>query len=241
MTDPRQPLVEEIDPETGMVKMSDRRKARIRDVAESRQQAVVVLEDIYDPHNAMAVIRSCDAFGVQRICIIAEKQKGFKKSNIGKSSSASARKWLDIDFYDSTETCLKELKEAGYTLVSTTLADDSVTMDAVDFIANPKTALIFGNEHRGISDIAAAMSDVKMIVPMTGMVQSLNLSVTAAITIHEMTRQRRVAGMEPFLYQGDAREALVKDFLTRGSRAPKPSPLDAIDPPEGGTSEGPKS
>lgn len=231
MTDPNAPAVTEIDPETGMLKMLDRRKDRIRAVAEARQQAVVVLEDIYDPHNAMAVIRSCDAFGIQRICIIAEKQKHFKKSNIGKSSSASARKWLDIDFYDSTEECLTSLKEDGFTLVSTMLAEDSVSMDDVDFLANPKTALIFGNEHRGVSDKAAAMSDVKMIVPMTGMVQSLNLSVTAAICIHEMTRQRREAGMETFQFQGDARENLVQDFLQRGSRAPKPSRLDEIDPP----------
>lgn len=195
--------------------LTEERRAKIDKVIAGRQQGVVVLEDIYDPHNAMAVMRSCDAFGIQDIYVINASVKKFNPRKVGKQTSSSANKWLNFHCFDTTEDCLKELKSQGYTIVATVLDDESKPIHEVDFTAEAKIALMFGNEHAGLTQEALAMSDIKINIPMTGMVQSLNLSVTAAISVYEMTRQRRAKGMQDFSFDEAAREKLLEDFTKR--------------------------
>jgi tRNA (guanosine-2'-O-)-methyltransferase len=195
---------------------TERRRERLIEVARARQQGVVVLEDIHDPHNAEAVFRSCDAMGFQRVCLVFEKSEPFDPRRIGKISSASANKWLTFETYDSTTDCLGRLHDEGYELVATVLAEDAEPIFEADF-TSPRTALLFGNEHRGLSEQAVALADRKLMIPMRGMVQSLNLSVTAALCLYELTRQRMAHGIDGFLYADDEQQALADEFLVRGS------------------------
>lgn len=167
---------------------TDRGK-KIQEVLARRNDNMVILEDIHDPHNAAAVWRSCDAFGIGKVCLIFDKEKKFNPKNVGKVSSSSANKWIDFEIFYSTEECLRTLKDNGYTIYGTVLDRNATTLQTTNF-QRQKNALLFGNEHRGLSEMAIKMSDHKIYIPMNGMVQSLNLSVTAGICLYEMERQR---------------------------------------------------
>jgi tRNA (guanosine-2'-O-)-methyltransferase len=168
---------------------SPARLSKLHHVASQRQQGVVILENISDPHNAAAVLRSCESFGIAHIYYIFETTPRFNPARIGKASSSSANKWLEFSIFESTKECLAHVKTQGYTIFGTVLADDAVSLYDASFL-EPKTALMFGNEHAGLTQEAIEGCDVKVMLPMRGFVQSLNLSVTAGIFLFELTRQR---------------------------------------------------
>ncbi len=172
---------------------SDIRIKKIKAVISKRQEGMVVLEDIHDPHNAAAIWRTCDAFGFQKVSLIFEKEKSFNPKITGKTSSGSANKWLSFETYKSTKECIKELKEKNFTIYATVLDKTAKKINQIKF-KNNKTAIMFGNEHSGLSKTAIEMADEKIYIPMKGMVQSLNLSVTAAIILYEIDRQRKGLG-----------------------------------------------
>lgn len=149
----------------------------------------MVLEDIHDPHNAAAVWRSADGFGFQKVYLIFEQEKPFNPKKIGKASSGSANKWLDFKIFKSTKKCLDELKKDGYKVFATILDKEAKKLSKMNFRIK-KVAIMLGNEHRGLSETAIKMADEKIYIPMKGMVQSFNLSVTAAIMMYEIDRQR---------------------------------------------------
>ena len=190
------------------------RMQRYREVAEGRQQGVVVLEDIHDPHNAEAVFRSCDAFGFQRVCLIFDEEEPFDPRRVGKLSSSSANKWLDFEVYSSAKECLDALHGEGYEVAATVAEGEAEEVYAAELTAT-RIAVMLGNENRGLSPEAVALADRRLTVPMTGMVRSLNLSVTAAIVLFEVTRQRRRAGFEAFLLAPEEQEALRQRLSER--------------------------
>jgi tRNA (guanosine-2'-O-)-methyltransferase len=173
-----------------MKELSLERKKRINKVVAQRQaDIIVVLEDIYNPHNAEAIFRTCDAFGIQNVYLIFEKQTPFEPQNVGKLTSSSANKWLSFKIFSTTETCIKELQENAYQIYATSLSDKAQSIFDLSF-ENKKIALLFGNEHAGLSPTALKMANFITFIPMKGMVQSLNLSVSAALYMFEVTRQR---------------------------------------------------
>lgn len=194
---------------------TERRRERLIHVARRRQQGAIVLEDIHDPHNAEAVFRSADALGFQRVCLVFERGEPFDPRRIGKLSSASANKWLSFESYDSTRECLDRLHQEGYETVATVVNQDAESIFGIE-LAKARTALLFGNEHRGLSEQAVARAKRRLTIPMSGMVGSLNLSVTAALCLYELTRQRRARGTAQYLYPEDAQQALSDEFLKRG-------------------------
>lgn len=179
-----------------------------------RQQGAIVLQDIHDSHNAEAVLRTADALGFQRICLIFEHEQAFDPLRVGKQSSSSANKWLSYESYHSTAECLGTLRAAGHQIVATTIEGDCESVFSAQLDA-AKIALMLGNEHRGLSGEALELSDRRLTIPMRGMVQSLNLSVTAAICLYEITRQRFTRGMEHYLLPEDERASLLGDLLKR--------------------------
>lgn len=168
--------------------MSETRQKKISRVMSRRHEGIVVLEDIHDPHNAAAVWRNCDAFGFGKVYLIFNKEKQFDPKKVGKASSSSANKWLEFEIFESTEKCLEKLKSGGYTIYATVLDREAKGLGEAKF--EKKTAICFGNEHRGLSDAAVKMADEKIYIPMKGMVQSLNLSVSAGIVMWEFVRKR---------------------------------------------------
>ncbi len=169
--------------------MTPEREQKIKAVISRRQEGIIVLEDIHDPHNAAAVLRSCDAFGFQKVCFITEQEKRFNPRRVGKLSSASASKWLDLEYFKSTKACISSLKRRGFHVIATALDEKATPLARLD-LSSPKIALMFGNEHRGLSKEALRLAHETVYMPMVGFVQSLNLSVTAAILLYETTRQR---------------------------------------------------
>ncbi|HLU36533.1 MAG TPA: TrmH family RNA methyltransferase [Thermomicrobiales bacterium] len=172
---------------------TSRRQERIESVLARRQPSLtVVLEDVHDPHNASAVLRSCDAVGVLDVHLVYVNEEPPRKS-FGRSTSASAAKWIRLHQHESIEACYAVLREQGFTIAATALEPDSKDFYSTD-LTRP-TALVFGNEMRGVSEAAIAGADMTVYIPMQGMVESLNISVSCAVTLYEAMRQRAAAGM----------------------------------------------
>jgi tRNA (guanosine-2'-O-)-methyltransferase len=170
---------------------TDRRINKIRSVIESRQTSLtVVLENIHDQHNVSAILRTCDAAGIPKVSLLYNIES-FPK--IGKKSSASAFKWVEREKYKSVEECYNNLRKEGFKIYASHVSDDSKDIYDLDFTGS--TAIVMGNENRGISEGATRLADERFVIPMYGMVQSLNVSVSAAITIYEALRQRKLKGM----------------------------------------------
>lgn len=163
---------------------------RVRRVLAHRQADVrVVLENVTNAHNASAVMRTCDAAGVPALDLISPNPELVRPN---KSISTRADKWLEIAVHATSAACLEPLKKAGYEILATHLRKDSVLYTDIDF-AKP-IALVFGSESEGISDQALAYADKVVRIPMLGMVQSLNLSVSVAVMLYEALRQRMLKG-----------------------------------------------
>jgi len=192
--------------------VSDRRAEKFRGVLARRQtDLTVVLENIHDPHNVSAILRSCDAVGVLRVELLYTTEK-FPR--IGRKSSSSANKWLERRPHRSVEGCYAALRSEGFRICATHLGGESLSLYALD-LTGP-VALVFGNEHRGVSGESAAQADLRFHIPMMGMIQSLNVSVAAAVSLYETLRQRTAAGG----YAGpsippDERERLFNDWIRR--------------------------
>ncbi len=165
---------------------SERRIAKIRAVLQKRQpDLTVVIENIHDPHNVSAVLRSCDAVGVMQVELLYTVEK-FPR--IGKKSSSSANKWIERRRHKSVDECYATLRREGFSIYATRLDAAAVSLYELDL--TKKVALVFGNEHRGVSDEAARKADGNFMIPMMGMIQSLNISVACAVSLYEALRQR---------------------------------------------------
>ncbi len=166
---------------------TEKRQQKITSVLNARQKSLrIVLENIHDPHNVSAIFRTCDAVGVPKASLIYYIEK-FPK--IGKKSSASAFKWVDRDKFKDVKSCYDSLRKEGFQIYASAIVDDAVSIYDLDLTG--KTALVLGNEHRGVSNEAANLADKKFVIPMKGMVQSLNVSVAAAVILYEAFRQRQ--------------------------------------------------
>ena len=158
---------------------------------DARQKGVIlVLEDVHDPHNIGAVMRSAEAFGVGEVWIVYEKEPYVNMRRVGRHSSSSANKWLTIKFFRSTKACMTALKRKKYTTYATALHEKSAQNIFATRFKEKRIAILFGNEHRGLSPHAVAKADTLLLIPMRGFVESLNISVTAGILLFELTRQR---------------------------------------------------
>ena len=170
---------------------TEERLQKITSVVKTRQHSLrVVLENIHDPHNVSAIFRSCDAVGVPKVSLIYNTEK-FPK--ISKTSSSSANKWIEKEKFEDVEKCYSSLRKEGFKIYASMLADEAVDLFDIDF--TEKTALVMGNEHRGVSGDAAKLADKIFFIPMNGMIQSLNVSVATAVTLYEAYRQRNSKGM----------------------------------------------
>ena len=171
--------------------MTPERKQRLTSVLNKRQGDItLVLENVFDPHNISAVMRTADAVGLQDIYILNTKIPRHKKW--GAKSSSSADKWLTIHQFENAEECFSSLRKSYSKILTTHLSSDAV--DLYDIDMTQPIALVFGNEHSGVSDEIRALADGNFIIPQVGIIQSLNISVACAVTLYEALRQRTNAG-----------------------------------------------
>lgn len=190
--------------------MTPEREQRITSVLDKRQENItIVLENVFDPHNISAVMRTCDAVGVQDIFVLNTRIPRHKKW--GAKSSSSAANWLTVHQYDNAPACFAHLRQRADRIFATHLTTDAVSLYAMDLTA--RIALIFGNEHSGVSEEICAMADGNFIIPQVGIIQSLNISVACAVTLYEAFRQKSVAGHYDRPGLGPARhDQLLKEW-----------------------------
>jgi tRNA (guanosine-2'-O-)-methyltransferase len=170
--------------------VSDNKKELFKRIIEFRTRYItVVLEDIYQPHNASAVLRTCDCFGVQDVHIIENRNM----YEVNPDVALGASKWLTLkkhnDRGNNTLDTIDKLKSEGYRIVATTPHKNDTPLNQLDL--DKKTALLFGTELKGLSDIALKNADAFVKIPMVGFTESFNISVSAAIILHQLTEKLR--------------------------------------------------
>ena len=188
--------------------LTDERRARIDAVLAGRTRAVtVVLDGLIDPHNVSAVLRSADAFGVQRVHLV----EGDTRMRVARRITQGCERWLEVMHHPSITACLRWLHEHGYRVLVAS-ADGETTPEALPDV--PRLAIVFGNEHAGASHAAREGADGTYAIPMRGFVDSLNVSVAAAITLQQAMR-----GREGDLDAHDRQQLRARFLLTAVPRA----------------------
>ncbi|AGW14569.1 TrmH family RNA methyltransferase [Megalodesulfovibrio gigas] len=185
------------------------RAAKVRRVATARQHDLtLVLANIHDPHNVSAVYRSCDAFGVSTVHLYYT-DTAFPV--LGRKTSASARKWVETQRHADAGAMVAGLHTQGMQVLCTACSEKARPLTDYDFTR--PTAIILGNEHRGADPELQALAHDELYIPMMGMVQSLNVSVAAAIILYEAWRQRMAKGMyDASSLDDEALERLVQTW-----------------------------
>jgi tRNA (guanosine-2'-O-)-methyltransferase len=171
--------------------MTPERYNKLTEVADRRQpDLTVVLENVFDPHNISAVMRTCDSVGIQDVFVLNTRIARHEKW--GRRSSSSSAKWLTVHQFENFEACMQVLRQRYHKVLTACIAPNAADMYDIDFTQS--TALVFGNEHNGCSPEMIAAADGSFVIPQMGIIQSLNISVACAVTVYEALRQRRVAG-----------------------------------------------
>lgn len=171
--------------------MTPERREKLHSVLSKRQNDItIVLENVFDPHNISAVMRTCDAVGVQEIYVLNTKIPRHKKW--GAKSSSSAAKWLTVYQFENADECFSELRKKYSKILTTHLSSDAVNLYDIDL--TQAVALVFGNEHSGVSEEIRKLADGNFIIPQSGIIRSLNISVACAVTLYEAYRQKALAG-----------------------------------------------
>jgi tRNA (guanosine-2'-O-)-methyltransferase len=166
--------------------LTDNRKERFEKVLANRtNHFTVAMEDIFQLHNTSAVMRSCEVFGVQELNVVEEK---YGKS-IDKEIAMGAQKWVDVNRFESISNCIESLKSKGYQIIATTPHENDCMLE--DFDITKKSAFFFGTERDGLSEEVLKNADGFLKIPMVGFTESLNISVSAAITLQNLTSRLR--------------------------------------------------
>jgi len=185
---------------------------KVKKLINNRQEGIIIMEDVHDPHNVQAVVRTAEGLGFGKIGLIFEKEKPFNPKTVGKTSSSSANKWVEYEIFNSSKKAFEELKKRGYEIVVSVLDKGAESLYKSDLRAK-KIALVMGNEHSGVSKTAIKMADRKVYIPMEGMVQSFNISVAAGIMMYEVKRQREEVGIKKYKLEEKEKEGLVKKII----------------------------
>ena len=168
----------------------------------------VVLEDIYKPHNASAVLRTADCFGIQDVYIV-EKSQEYK---VNPYVTRGAAQWVDIHRYsnyggNAVACCVSDLKSKGFKIYATSPREDSISIH--DLKVDEKIALVFGNEHEGVSEEMISQADGLVHIPMDGFTESFNISVAASIFLFELQRKASASNIPDF-YIGESEKELLR-------------------------------
>lgn len=197
---------------------TEARLDKFKDVLSKRTKHIaVVLEDLHKPHNANAVLRSCDALGIQDIHIIENENEFDTEGQV----SIGAHQWLTLKRYNeeggtNVESCFESLRKDGYQIIATTPHENDSNINELDI--SEKTALVFGSELTGISDRVKEQADGFVKIPMYGFSESFNISVSAAISLYDVTSRLRVTDLDWGLSE-EEKEELTLEWLVQTIKA----------------------
>lgn len=196
--------------------ISEERTEKIQNLVSKRQNLTVVLENVHDPHNIGAVMRSCDAVGIREIYILyTDNSYNLLHQRIGKNASSGAQKWVEAHYFGDLHECFDAVRAKYNLILGTHLSEDSRSLHRLDLTQS--VALMFGNEKSGITSEALELLDGNYIIPQYGMVQSLNISVACSVSLFEAARQRAEKGMydENFIPGNPDHEQLFDYYVER--------------------------
>lgn len=190
----------------------------MQEILEKRTRHIsVVLEDIYQPHNASAVLRSCDGFGVQDVHVIENLNEFDTSSQV----TIGADQWLSITRYNSAknniDSCFSNLREKGYTIIATTPHESDSNLN--DLNIDKPIALVFGTELDGVSDVVKQKADGFVKIPMFGFSESFNISVSAAICLYDITTRIRKSDNIDWKLNDLEKNEILLDWLTKSIKA----------------------
>ncbi|NJN78657.1 MAG: RNA methyltransferase [Saprospiraceae bacterium] len=198
--------------------MQPKRVTRFKEVIKCRQpNLTVILENVHDPHNISAVLRTCDSVGITDVYVLYTKVHK-DRLEMGKRSSSGARKWINVHLYNNVDDCMRAVKAKYDKIYATHLSEDAVDLYKLDLTES--VALLFGNEHSGVSEEALKYCDGNFLIPQFGMVKSLNISVACAVSLYEGLRQRKEKGFyddNPVLNETE-QAAMFEDYESRHLR-----------------------
>ncbi len=189
------------------------RKALFDKVVRQRtNHFTVVTEDVYQLHNTSAVMRSCDVFGIQNIHVIEERN--LKK--IDREIAMGAQKWVTLNRYHSSEECIQSLREKGYQIVASSPHHDAGMLS--DFDISKPSAIFFGTETNGLSAEIIDQADEFIKIPMSGFTESLNISVSAAIILQDITQKLRSSNLNWELTENE-KNAIKFEWLSKSFKS----------------------
>ena len=193
--------------------LTEHRRERFTSVLKQRTKYfTVATEDVYQLHNTSAVIRSCDVFGIQEVNIIEE----VNTKRIDREIAMGEQKWVDLNRYNTVNQCIKDLKTKGYQIVATTPhAEDC---DLIDFDISKKSCFFFGRETEGLSQQVLDEADCFLKIPMFGFTESLNISVSAAIIIQELSHRLRQQDL-PWQLSQQEQQQLLEHWTKRSIKS----------------------
>lgn len=208
--------------------MLKKRKEKFAQVAARRQgNLTVILENVHDPHNIGAVMRSCDSVGIKDLYVLYTEPH-LKKDRLvlGKRTSAGTRKWLDIHFFTDVEACFKAVRRNYDTVLCTHLGEASKNLYDLDLSGS--VALLFGNERDGVSQEVLKYADGNFLIPQIGMAESLNISVACAVTLYEAFRQRWEKGYyaKNPTTSPDEKKRILQSYTQRHNEQYKPRSVE---------------
>ena len=197
--------------------MSPERTEKFKRVVKARQANLcVILENVHDHHNIGAVLRTCDSVGVKEVFVIySEDHLDQEHLYLGTRAASGARRWVDVNYYTDVKACFEHVRKNYQNVFCTHLGESSKSLYELDLTEN--VALLFGNEHEGVSEAALEYCDGNFLIPQYGMVQSLNISVACAVSLYEALRQRTEKGFytdSPTLTETE-QEALFNEYNRR--------------------------
>jgi tRNA (guanosine-2'-O-)-methyltransferase len=189
--------------------MTEERQQKIEQAINRRQENItIVLENVFDPHNIMAVLRSADAIGILEVFLIRTQLP--RRPKFGRRSSSGAIKWVKVHEIESVEECMNIVRKKYKTILGTHLNAESKSLYDLNF--TDSVALVFGNEQHGLSEEMLTHLDGNFIIPQMGLIQSLNISVACAVTLFEAYRQKENAGHYNKKTISSATEADLRQF-----------------------------
>lgn len=189
------------------------RLKKINELVKQRTRHLVIgLEDVYQSHNTGAILRSCEAFGVQDVYCITDRNQ----LNVNQAVASGAAKWLDILQYDNAQDCITQLKKQGYQIVATS---PHAIMPLSELSIDKKTVLFFGTEQEGLTEELCDAADQQVCIPMYGFTESFNVSVSVALCLYELTKRLRASDIAWQLTEQE-QEELTLDWLRESVERP---------------------
>jgi tRNA (guanosine-2'-O-)-methyltransferase len=190
-------------------------------IAQRLAALTLVLDNVFDPHNLSAVLRSCDAFGVHDIHVI----ETYESFEVNRKVSQGVERWLELHRWSSYTDCFARLRDEGFAILCTSMRPGATSVHDVSL--EQPLAIVFGNEHRGVSEDAAGMCDGALTIPMAGFVESLNVSVAVAVAIATLTARLRSSGDPGVFLSLERQQAVYNHWIERQASQQHPADTGA--------------